>query len=42
MLILSKDRLLLSTITGALPRPHWVVAKPAGAPLSLAMRQRWR
>ena len=37
MLTLSKDRPLLTTITGSLPRPHWFVANLQGRPFSLAM-----
>jgi 5-methyltetrahydropteroyltriglutamate--homocysteine methyltransferase len=37
MLTVSKDRPLLTTITGSLPRPHWFVANLQGRPFSLAM-----
>src|SRR6516162_9237379 len=37
MLTVSKDRALLTTITGSLPRPHWFVANLNGRPFSLAM-----
>ena len=37
MLTVSKDRALLTTITGSLPRPHWFVANLQGRPFSLAM-----
>jgi 5-methyltetrahydropteroyltriglutamate--homocysteine methyltransferase len=37
MLMVSKDRALLTTITGSLPRPHWFVANLHGRPFSLAM-----
>jgi 5-methyltetrahydropteroyltriglutamate--homocysteine methyltransferase len=37
MLTVSKDRALLTTITGSLPRPHWFVANLHGRPFSLAM-----
>jgi methionine synthase II (cobalamin-independent) len=37
MLIASKDRPLLTTITGSLPRPHWFVENLRGRPFSLAM-----
>jgi len=37
MLTVSKDRPLLTTITGSLPRPHWFVADLHGRPFSLAM-----
>jgi 5-methyltetrahydropteroyltriglutamate--homocysteine methyltransferase len=37
MLTVSKDRPLLTTITGSLPRPHWFVANLEGRPFSLAM-----
>src|SRR5215467_9810683 len=37
MLTVSKDRVLLTTITGSLPRPHWFVHNLAGRPFSLAM-----
>ena len=37
MLTVSKDRTLLTTITGSLPRPHWFVANLNGRPFSLAM-----
>jgi 5-methyltetrahydropteroyltriglutamate--homocysteine methyltransferase len=37
MLTVSKDRALLTTITGSLPRPHWFVANLSGRPFSLAM-----
>jgi len=37
MLTVSKDRVLLTTITGSLPRPHWFVANLQGRPFSLAM-----
>ena len=37
MLTVSKDRALLTTITGSLPRPHWFSANLNGRPFSLAM-----
>src|SRR5262249_22456725 len=37
MLTVSKDRPLLTTITGSLPRPHWFVGNLQGRPFSLAM-----
>ena len=37
MLTVSKDRALLTTITGSLPRPHWFAANLQGRPFSLAM-----
>jgi len=37
MLTVSKDRPLLTTITGSLPRPHWFLANLQGRPFSLAM-----
>ena len=37
MLTVSKDRPLLTTITGSLPRPHWFVENLRGRPFSLAM-----
>jgi 5-methyltetrahydropteroyltriglutamate--homocysteine methyltransferase len=37
MLTVSKDRPLLTTITGSLPRPHWFVENLQGRPFSLAM-----
>jgi 5-methyltetrahydropteroyltriglutamate--homocysteine methyltransferase len=37
MLTVSKDRPLLTTITGSLPRPHWFVANLQGRPFSLAL-----
>ena len=37
MLTVSKDRPLLTTITGSLPRPHWFVANLQGRPFSVAM-----
>ena len=37
MLTVSKDRPLLTTITGSLPRPHWFTANLQGRPFSLAM-----
>ena len=37
MLTVSKDRSLLTTITGSLPRPQWFVANLQGRPFSLAM-----
>jgi 5-methyltetrahydropteroyltriglutamate--homocysteine methyltransferase len=37
MLTVSKDRPLLTTVTGSLPRPHWFVANLEGRPFSLAM-----
>jgi 5-methyltetrahydropteroyltriglutamate--homocysteine methyltransferase len=37
MLTVSKDRPLLTTITGSLPRPHWFVHNLQGRPFSLAM-----
>jgi 5-methyltetrahydropteroyltriglutamate--homocysteine methyltransferase len=37
MLTVSKDRPLLTTITGSLPRPQWFVANLQGRPFSLAM-----
>jgi 5-methyltetrahydropteroyltriglutamate--homocysteine methyltransferase len=37
MLTVSKDRTLLTTITGSLPRPHWFSANLNGRPFSLAM-----
>jgi methionine synthase II (cobalamin-independent) len=37
MLTVSKDRALLTTITGSLPRPHWFAANLHGRPFSLAM-----
>jgi 5-methyltetrahydropteroyltriglutamate--homocysteine methyltransferase len=37
MLTVSKDRPLLTTITGSLPRPPWFVANLQGRPFSLAM-----
>jgi methionine synthase II (cobalamin-independent) len=37
MLTVSKDRPLLATITGSLPRPHWFAANLQGRPFSLAM-----
>jgi len=37
MLTVSKDRPLLTIITGSLPRPHWFVANLEGRPFSLAM-----
>jgi 5-methyltetrahydropteroyltriglutamate--homocysteine methyltransferase len=37
MLLISKDRPLLTTITGSLPRPHWFVSNLQGRPFSLAM-----
>jgi 5-methyltetrahydropteroyltriglutamate--homocysteine methyltransferase len=37
MLTVSKDRVLLTTITGSLPRPHWFVANLQGRPFSIAM-----
>ena len=36
MLTVSKDRALLTTITGSLPRPHWLSANLNGRPFSLA------
>ena len=39
MLTVSKDRPLLTTITGSLPRPHWFVANLAGRAFSLAMTE---
>ena len=32
MLTVSKDRPLLTTITGSLPRPHWFVENLRGRP----------
>ena len=37
MLTVSKDRPLLTTITGSLPRPHWFTANLQGRPFSVAM-----
>lgn len=37
MLTVSKDRSLLTTITGSLPRPHWFTHNLAGRPFSVAM-----
>jgi 5-methyltetrahydropteroyltriglutamate--homocysteine methyltransferase len=37
MLTVSKDKPLLTTITGSLPRPHWFVENLRGRPFSLAM-----
>jgi 5-methyltetrahydropteroyltriglutamate--homocysteine methyltransferase len=37
MLTVSKNRPLLTTITGSLPRPHWFVQNLAGRPFSVAM-----
>ena len=37
MLTVSKDRALITTITGSLPRPHWFTANLHGRPFSLAM-----
>ncbi len=37
MLTVSKDRPLLTTITGSLPRPHWFTHNLAGRPFSVAM-----
>jgi methionine synthase II (cobalamin-independent) len=37
MLKISKDRPLLTTVTGSLPRPHWFVENLRGRPFSLAM-----
>jgi 5-methyltetrahydropteroyltriglutamate--homocysteine methyltransferase len=37
MLTISKNRPLLTTITGSLPRPHWFVENLRGRPFSLAM-----
>jgi 5-methyltetrahydropteroyltriglutamate--homocysteine methyltransferase len=37
MLTVSKDRALITTITGSLPRPHWFSANLHGRPFSLAM-----
>jgi 5-methyltetrahydropteroyltriglutamate--homocysteine methyltransferase len=37
MLTVSKDRALLTTITGSLPRPQWFAANLHGRPFSLAM-----
>jgi 5-methyltetrahydropteroyltriglutamate--homocysteine methyltransferase len=37
MLTVSKDRPLLTTITGSLPRPHWFVENLRGRPFSVAM-----
>jgi 5-methyltetrahydropteroyltriglutamate--homocysteine methyltransferase len=37
MLTVSKNRPLLTTITGSLPRPQWFVANLQGRPFSLAM-----
>src|SRR5262249_36132279 len=39
MLMLSKDRPLLTTITGSLPRPQWFVENLKGRPFSLAMTE---
>lgn len=37
MLTVSKDRPLLTTITGSIPRPHWFTHNLAGRPFSVAM-----
>jgi len=37
MLTVSKNRPLLTTITGSLPRPHWFVQNLQGRPFSVAM-----
>ena len=37
MLTVSKDRPLLTTITGSLPRPHWFLGNLHGRPFSVAM-----
>jgi 5-methyltetrahydropteroyltriglutamate--homocysteine methyltransferase len=37
MLTVSKNRPLLTTITGSLPRPHWFTGNLRGRPFSLAM-----
>src|SRR5436305_13466874 len=37
MLTVSKDRPLLTTITGSLPRPHWFVENLRGRPFSVAV-----
>src|ERR1700686_4283838 len=37
MLTVSKDRPLLTTIPGSLPRPHWFVENLQGRPFSVAM-----
>jgi 5-methyltetrahydropteroyltriglutamate--homocysteine methyltransferase len=39
MLTVSKDRPLLTTITGSLPRPHWFTHNLQGRPFSLAMTE---
>jgi hypothetical protein len=39
VLTVSKDRPLLTTITGSLPRPHWFVENLKGRPFSLAMTE---
>jgi len=39
MLTVSKDRPLLTTITGSLPRPQWFVENLKGRPFSLAMTE---
>ena len=39
MLTVSKDRPLLTTITGSLPRPQWFVENLRGRPFSLAMTE---
>ncbi len=37
MLTVSKDRPLLTTVTGSLPRPHWYTHNLQGRPFSMAM-----
>jgi 5-methyltetrahydropteroyltriglutamate--homocysteine methyltransferase len=39
MLTVSRDRPLLTTITGSLPRPHWFTANLQGRAFSLAMSE---
>jgi 5-methyltetrahydropteroyltriglutamate--homocysteine methyltransferase len=39
VLTVSKDRPLLTTITGSLPRPQWFVENLKGRPFSLAMTE---
>ena len=39
MLTVSKDKPLLTTITGSLPRPHWFGVNLAGRPFSAAMTE---
>ena len=42
MRTVSKDRPLLTTITGSLPRPHWFTANLQGRPFSVASRDAQR